>query len=56
MLVTLTFGLVYRRAAASGWYLCTVIIPRRTISGRLVRGQVWRRHDGRHWRYKTFAA
>jgi hypothetical protein len=39
---------------ATTWHLWTVIIPRRTITGRLVRGQVWRRHDGRHWLYKKF--
>lgn len=36
------------------WHLWTVIIPRRTITGRLVRGRVWRRHDGRRWQYKKF--
>jgi hypothetical protein len=34
------------------WHLWTVIIPRRSITGRLVYGKVWRRHDGRHWIYK----
>jgi hypothetical protein len=47
-------GLNQRRATATTWHLWTVIIPRRTITGRLVRGQVWRRHDGRHWLYKKF--
>ena len=37
------------------WHLWTVIIPRRSITGRLVRGQVWRRHDGRRWIYKKFS-
>jgi hypothetical protein len=36
------------------WHLWTVIVPRRSITGRLVRGKVWRRHDGRHWVYKKF--
>ena len=36
------------------WHLWTVIVPRRSITGRLVVGQVWRRHDGRHWIYKKF--
>jgi hypothetical protein len=36
------------------WHLWTVIFPRRTITGRLVYGRVWRRHDGRHWIYKKF--
>jgi hypothetical protein len=48
------FGLNQRSARAGSWQLWTVIIPRRTITGRLVRGQVWRRHDGRHWIYKKF--
>ena len=41
-------------AGAEFWHLWTVIIPRRSIAGRLVRGRVWRRHDGRRWRYKEF--
>jgi hypothetical protein len=36
-------------ASLNAWF-----IPRRSITGRLVRGQVWRRHDGRHWIYKRF--
>ena len=39
---------------AEFWHLWTVIVPRRSITGRLVRGRVWRRHDGRHWQYKRF--
>jgi hypothetical protein len=35
-------------------HLWTVIIPRRSIMGRLVYGRVWRRHDGRRWIYKKF--
>jgi hypothetical protein len=41
-------------ASVKAWHLRTVIIPRRSITGRLVRGQVWRRHDGRKWIYKRF--
>jgi hypothetical protein len=41
-------------AAAEIWHLWTVIIPRRSITGRLVRGRVWRRRDGRRWQYKQF--
>jgi hypothetical protein len=37
------------------WHLWTVMIPRRSITGRLLWGKVWRRHDGRHWIYKKFA-
>jgi hypothetical protein len=39
-------------AGAEFWHLWTVIIPRLSITGRLVRGRVWRRHDGRRWQYK----
>ena len=39
---------------AQVWHLWIVIIPRRSITGRLVVGRVWRRHDGRHWIYKRF--
>ena len=41
-------------AWAIAWHVWTVIIPRRSITGRLVFGQVWRRHDGRRWIYKKF--
>jgi ribosomal protein L35AE/L33A len=54
--IRLTLGLSERPATARAWHVRTVIIPRRTITGRLVRGQVWRRHDGRHWLYKKFIA
>lgn len=43
-----------RPAWADAWHLWTVILPRRSISGRLVHGKVWRRHDGRRWIYKKF--
>jgi hypothetical protein len=38
----------------TAWHMWTVFIPRRSITGRLVHGQVWRRHDGRKWIYKKF--
>jgi hypothetical protein len=41
---------------AAVWHLWTVLVPRRSITGRLVHGQVWRRHDGRRWIYKKFTA
>jgi hypothetical protein len=41
-------------AMAEVWHLWTVIIPRRSITGRLVHGQIWRRRDGRRWIYKKF--
>ena len=42
------------RAWKDLWHLWTVLIPRRSIAGRLVFGKVWRRHDGRRWIYKKF--
>jgi hypothetical protein len=39
---------------AETWHLWNVVMPRRSITGRLVRGRVWRRHDGRRWIYKQF--
>jgi hypothetical protein len=41
-------------AWAEAWHLWNVLFPRRSITGRLVYGRVWRRHDGRNWRYKKF--
>jgi hypothetical protein len=41
-------------AWAEVWHIWTVIIPRRSITGRLLRGRVWRRFDGRRWIYKKF--
>jgi hypothetical protein len=43
-----------RSAWATAWHVWTVIVPRRSITGRLVYGRVWRRHDGRRWIYKQF--
>jgi hypothetical protein len=39
-------------AWAEAWHLSTVFFPRRSVTGRLVYGRVWRRHNGRHWTYK----
>jgi hypothetical protein len=41
-----------RPAWAYVWHLWKIIVPRRSITGRLVRGNVWRRRDGRRWIYK----
>ena len=46
-------GLSAKPAWAQTWHLWTVIIPRRSITGRLVFGKVLRRHDSRRWIYKT---
>jgi hypothetical protein len=42
------------RTWADTWHLWTVTMPRRSITGRLLWGKVWRRHDGRRWIYKKF--
>ena len=39
---------------ADTWHLWTIMMPRRSITGRLLWGKVGRRHDGRHWIYKKF--
>jgi hypothetical protein len=36
------------------WHIWTVTIPRRTITGRLVWGTVWRRRDNGRWIYKQY--
>jgi hypothetical protein len=36
------------------WHLWTVIIPRRSITGRLVYGKVLRRRDDGRWIYKKY--
>jgi hypothetical protein len=41
-------------AWAETWHLWTVRVPRRSISGKLVFGQVWRRRTGGKWQYKKF--
>jgi hypothetical protein len=48
-------GLSPKPAWAEVWHLWNVILPRRSITGRLLTGQVWRRHDGRRWIYKKFS-
>jgi hypothetical protein len=42
-------------AGAEFWHVWTVYIPRRSITGKLVWGRVWRRDVGRHWIYKRIA-
>lgn len=36
------------------WHLHKVIVPRRSITGRLLWGTTWRRRCGRKWIYKKF--
>jgi hypothetical protein len=46
-------GLTSKPPWAQTWHIWSVIIPRNSITGRLVWGRVLRRHDGRRWIYKT---
>ena len=41
-------------AWAEAWHLWTIFAPRRSITGRIVYGKVWRRYHGRQWTYKKF--
>ena len=43
-----------RPSWAQAWHMWTVFFPRRSITGQLVYGKVWRRHDGLRCRYKEF--
>jgi hypothetical protein len=45
-------GLKQRPPHEEVWHLWTVIIPRRSIAGRLLWGTVLRRRDDGHWIYK----
>jgi len=36
------------------WHLWSVLIPRRSITGRLVRGRVLRRRDDGRWIYREY--
>ena len=38
-------------AGAEFWHVWTVHLPRRSITGTLIWGRVWRRHDGYRWLY-----
>jgi hypothetical protein len=43
-----------RQGWSDAWHLWRVIMPRRSITGRLVWGMVWRRNRGGRWVYKKF--
>ncbi len=47
-------GLNPKPGWAEAWHLWTVLVPRRSITGQWLMGQVWRRHDGRRWIYRKF--
>ena len=36
------------------WHLWTVLVPRRSITGRLLWGTVLRRRDDGHWIYRQY--
>jgi hypothetical protein len=40
-------------AGAEFWHIWTVYVPRRSITGNLVWGRVWRRHDRDRWLYAS---
>jgi len=42
------------QARSDAWHLWRVVIPRRSITGRLVWGMVWRRNHAERWVYKKF--
>lgn len=42
-------------AGAEFWHIWTVRIPRQSITGNLVWGRVWRRHDGHRWVYASIS-
>ena len=42
------------RGWSDAWHLWRIIIPRRSIAGRLVWGMVWRRNREGRWVYKKF--
>ena len=41
-------------ASSEVWHLWFVLFPRRSITGKLVHGLVWRRRNGPGWIYKRF--
>ena len=43
-----------RRPYEEVWHLWTIIVPRRSITGHLLWGTVWRRRDDGRWIYKKF--
>ncbi len=40
------------RTRGETWHLHRIIIPRRSITGKLLYGVVWRRRDQKRWIYK----
>ena len=52
--IDLAVRLDLKQAWSDAWHLWRVIIPRRSIAGRLVWGTVWRRNRDGRWMYKKF--
>jgi len=42
------------RTRGETWHLHRIILPRRSITGKLLCGIVWRRRDRKRWIYKKF--
>ena len=40
------------RTRGETWHLHRIFLPRRSITGKLLYGIVWRRRDRRRWIYK----
>jgi hypothetical protein len=40
------------RTRGETWHLYRIILPRRSITGKLLYGVVWRRRDRKRWIYK----
>jgi hypothetical protein len=40
------------RTRGESWHLHRIILPRRSITGKLLYGIVWRRRDRKRWIYK----
>jgi hypothetical protein len=36
------------------WHIVNIVFPRRSITGRLLWGTVWRRRHRGHWIYKKY--
>lgn len=50
--INLSEASIHQLARPGSWHVWTVTIPRRSITGGLIRGRVWRRLDGRRWQYR----
>ena len=53
---TVMVDLSPRPAWVEAWHLWTVFSSALFYKAELVYGRVWRRRDGRHWKYKKFTS